>query len=201
MKNRILLQPKQVFGLLLIFSLLLSSCSVTNTIIEENDIVNSSKRFELKFLYRNYSIKSPLNYMEQSIVKEIASNGEIAYTVYDILSLMSLSYNLDAKVYLIIDNDVFPMVIEKMENENTKGISESRQDITTSDSTSMSVVTGYSENNIKVTRFTYKLNDEVVKKILASNQILFRYYSGPSMITLTLDKQKLKKFKELMARQ
>ena len=183
--------------ILITFSLF--SCKVTNKIYETNDLVYSSKRMELKLEYNKEERKSPLISMKQSIVKEI-SDKETSYHVYDVLILTSYSYKLDDKVFLIIDDEVFPMSIESKEFANSREVSEKTEDIMTSDSTTMSVVTGYSEYNRKITRFSYCLPEHVISKIKSSNQILFRYYAGPDMITVQLQKRKLDKLKELINR-
>jgi hypothetical protein len=90
------------------------------------------------------------------------------------------------------------MEIEKKEYENAKVLKEKKEDIVTSDSTSISVVTGYSEYNKKITRFTYKLPEKVIEEIKSAERVLFRYYSGPDMLTIILDNRKLRKLKELI---
>jgi hypothetical protein len=172
---------------------------VTNKIYEENDIVYSTKRKELKLAYRRQNKRTPITYAKQSIVKEISEKGTV-YKVFDALVLNSLSYQVEDKVFIIIDNEFFAMEIDKKEYEHTREIVEQKEDIATSDSTSVSVVTGYSENNRKITRFSYKLPDRVIEKIKNTNRVLFRYYSGPDMMTITLDGRKLKKLKQLTER-
>ena len=178
-------------------SFFLFSCKVTNRIFEEYDIVYSTKRLELKLAYPIKDSRSPITYMEQSIVKKITDN-ETVYKAYDALILTSLSFRLEDKVFLIIDNEVFPMVIEGKEDENSRTITEETADIATSDSTNISVVTGYSENNRKITRFSYQLTDNVIAKMRNADQVLFRYYLGPQMLTITLDDKKLKILKRLI---
>lgn len=185
--------------LTIFLSLFLFGCWVTNRIYEKSDIVYATKRIELKLEYHWHDRRSPITYAEQSIIKEISDKGTI-YKVYDAIVLPSLSYQLEDKVFIIIDNEVFAMEIEKKECENTKELKEKKEDIATSDSTSISVVTGYSENNRKITKFSYRLPEEVIEKIKNSEQVLFRYYSGPDMLTLTLENNKLKKLKELVYR-
>ncbi len=90
------------------------------------------------------------------------------------------------------------MVIDEMELENVKTISENTTDIQTSDSTTVSVTTGYSENNRKITRFSYKIPISTIMEIKKANQISIRYYSGPSMITVKPKNLSIKKIKELI---
>jgi len=187
----------EILGITLI-SMTFQSCSTSNKIYSDNDIVYSTKRFELKYSVKDRDRRSPLFYFTQSIIKEINSENEISYTAYDVLSLSSSSFKLDEKVFLIIDNEAFPMIIDKMELENVKSISENAENILTSDSTTVSVISGYSENNRKITRFCYKIPVATMTKIKDSNQLSLRYYSGPSMITVKPKKKSINKLKQLI---
>jgi hypothetical protein len=177
---------------------MLSSCSPYNRIYSEDDIVYSTKRFELKYDYKDRDRRTPIYFFTQSIVKEIDQNNNVSYRAYDVLFLTSSSFKLDEKVILIIDNKPYPMVIDEMELENVKSISENTTDIQTSDSTTVSVTTGYSENNRKITRFSYKIPVSTIMEIKKANQISIRYYSGPSMITVKPKNLSIKKIKELI---
>jgi hypothetical protein len=177
---------------------MLSSCSPYNRIYSEDDIVYSTKRFELKYDYKDRDRRTPIYFFTQSIVKEVDQNNNVSYRAYDVLFLISSSFKLDEKVIMIIDNKPYPMVIDKIELENVKTISENKTDIQTSDSTSVSVTTGYSENNRKITRFSYKIPLSTIMEIKKANQISIRYYSGPSMITVKPKNLSIKKIKELI---
>ena len=177
---------------------MLSSCSPYNKIYSEDDIVYSTKRFELKYDYNDRDRRTPIYFFTQSIVKEVDQNNNVSYRAYDVLFLISSSFKLDEKVILIIDNKPYPMVIDKIELENVKTISEDKTDIQTSDSTTVSVTTGYSENNRKITRFSYKIPVSTITEIKKADQLSIRYYSGPSMITVKPKKQSIKKIKELI---
>jgi len=177
---------------------MLSSCSPYNRIYSEDDIVYSTKRFELKYDYKYRDRRTPIYFFTQSIVKEVDQNNNVSYRAYDVLFLISSSFKLDEKVIMIIDNKPYPMVIDKIELENVKTISENTTDIQTSDSTTVSVTTGYSENNRKITRFSYKIPISTIMEIKKADQLSIRYYSGPSMITVKPKKLSIKKIKELI---
>lgn len=180
-----------------LFGIMLSACSTYNKIYTEDDIVYSTKRFELKYDYKNRSRRMPF-YFTQSIVKEVDKNNNVSYQAYDVISLTSSSFRVDEKAILIIDNEPYPMEIDKIELENVKTISESTTDIQTLDSTTVSVITGYSENNRKITRFSYKIPVSTIMEIKKADQLSIRYYSGPSMITVKPKKLSIKKIKELI---
>jgi hypothetical protein len=175
-------------------------CRVTNRIVVKEDVVYSSKRVELKLLHKDIDLRSPLQNVLQSIVKQIGVETETSYKVFDVLTLTSASFKLEDKVFYIIDGKVFPMPIESKEIENSKILSENREDIQAADSTKISVITGYSENNSKITRFSYSLTDEVVSKLKEANRLVIRYYTGPDMISINVKKRKLNKIKKLIDR-
>jgi hypothetical protein len=185
-----------VTGCFVITFLSLINCS--QKIYTKKDVVFSTKRYELKLEYKNIKHRSSLIYMKQKIVKQV-SEGDTICSIYDILIMRSLSYRLQNKVFLIVDNEAYPMKIEQKEYENSKIIKPIEEEVKTSDSTSMSVVTGYSENNRKATRFKYSLSNELIEKIKSTEQVLFRYYAGPDMITVTLKGRKLKKMKQILS--
>ena len=137
-------------------------------------------------------------YFTQSIVKEVYQNNNVSYRAYDVLSLTSSSFKFDEKAVLIIDNKPYPMVIDRIELENVKTISENSTDIQTLDSTTVSVITGYSENNRKITRFSYKIPVSTIMEIKKASKIYIRYYSGPNMITVKPKKISIKKIKEFI---
>jgi hypothetical protein len=197
MKSPISLKVCQISVFILICTVF-QSCVPSNKIIEQDDVVYKTKRIELSYMIRDVQFRSPLLYLKQSVVKEIKAYGTISYKVYDILTLTSSSFTLEDKVFLIVDNAVFPMVLEDKEFENTKTLTENKKDLLTSDSTTVSVVTGYSENDKKIARFSYRLNDEIVDKIKQSNEVIVRYYSGPSMISVPLNPKNLTQLKELI---
>jgi hypothetical protein len=128
-------------GLILtLISFIFSSCFSSSKIVMQNDIVYSTKRIELRYLCRDNNRRSPLLYLEQLIVKEIKSDNEKSIKVYDILALTSSSFKLEDKVFLIVDSDVYPMVIDIIEYENAKSITPNTENILAADSTTVSVV-------------------------------------------------------------
>jgi hypothetical protein len=180
-------------------SLAFVSCNLKLKILVETDAVYSTKRVSLKYYSKDQNKNSPLIYLQQSIVKEINPYDEITYTVFDMLAMNSESFNLHEKVFVIVDKEVYPMIIGGTEYEYAKNVTEDKTDLLLADSTTVSVVTGYSENNMKKFRFSYKLSDTLISKIQNSDEVLFRYYSGPAMLTVPLKGRKLEKVKQLIA--
>ena len=186
------------FIALVLFAISFNSCTLTSKLFIEEDIVYSTKRAELTYGVKDTNPRSPLNFFRQSVVKEIKINNEITYTAYDILYLSKSSFRLEDRVFLIIDDNPFQMTINKKEIDYLKSISEDKTDILATDSTTVSVTTGYSESESKITRLTYEIPEEVIARIKTSNKLMIRYYSGPSMITVKVRYQTLRKLKRLI---
>lgn len=53
-------------------------CISSSRIVVQDDIVNSSKRLELRYLIRDFNKRSPLLYLVQQLVKEIKSDTMLA---------------------------------------------------------------------------------------------------------------------------
>jgi hypothetical protein len=189
---------KFIFTVAIILSLVLQGCSSFNRIIREDDIAYSTRRISLKYLLKDYDRRSPLLYVEQSVVKEIRDNNSVSYTAYDILHLNGSGFEVDNNIFFIVDDHAYQMQIDRRESDYSRTLSEETTDIQTSDSTSVTVATGYSFENSKITRFSYPVPLDVIKKINESNKMKLRYYSGPDMITVALRKRHLLKLKKLI---
>lgn len=185
-------------SLILILCTLFQSCISTNRILVQDDLVYATKRLELRYLCKNTNRRSPLLYVEQTVSKEIKANNEISYKIYDVVVMPSTSFNLKDEVFLIIDQEVYPLTIDKMELENAKSFTENKEEILRSDSTKVTIVTGYSENNRKITRFSYSLTTEMISKIKEAHKVQFQYYAGPSMLNVKMKMTDLNKFKRLI---
>ena len=169
-------------------------------IIVENDIVNSTKRVKRDFHYNKAcEEKSPFIKMDQTLFKEINDSGNAVYYVFDNISLRYDSYGLEERVYIILDEKtVLPMDIINFNREFRTHISEDNKKILTADSTYTNIVTGYSHYNWLNYKIHYLLEDEDILKIIDSENVYFRYYAGPDMITVKLTGYRLQKFKKLI---
>ncbi|MGE4289659.1 MAG: hypothetical protein AB7E36_13330 [Salinivirgaceae bacterium] len=194
---------KLAFKLIVFFGVIsvivsFSSCIVFSHIQQQTDRVYDTRRFETTFNYSGFLKAPSLIEAKQTLVKEISDKGT-TYTVYDVLILSGLSYQLSQQVFLLIDNDVFPIQLKGVEQENSRTVSQETKDITTADSTTISVVTGYTDSNRKITRFSYQLSDTIIEKIKHADQVIFQYYAGPEILTLKMKSLRLNRFKKLIA--
>ena len=195
MKNRVI----RFSGLMaILFVMLLQGCSLFSTIIEEHDVVYNTHRKSLTLKLEDRNRLSHVLYVEKTFVTETSADQSVTVQVYDVLTMSGSGFDLEDRVFIIIDEKAFPLTLSTKELEHTSYIDEDREDVKTSDSTSVSVVTGYSTNNRKITRLNYSLSKEIISKIQDSERISFRYYAGPEMSTITILRSDLKKIKEML---
>ncbi len=180
--------------------ILLQSCDALTGITVENDVVKSSKRMKMVFSYvYTQERHSPLQEIKQTVLKEFNAENETTYSVYEVLLMDKDTHPLNKELYVIIDGEVNQIQLKSLESEDDTSLSEKKKDILTADSTKVSVVTNYSLNSRKKFKISYMLNNELIEKMKNSNEVKFRYYAGPDMITTKLNSLNLSRFKKLIA--
>lgn len=176
----------------------LVSCSISYPIHSQKDAAKSSQRFDWRHISFDLELRSPLNHIEQTFVKEINSDGRVNFNVYDIVNLKSEDFLLENLVYLLLDGKPIKIVPETKEN-NLRTIDQLSNGIT-ADPTNISMVNGYAPNNQQVTRLKYQLTPAIVDQIMISKEIAFQYYSGPSILTVRFTPNKMRSLKMLLAK-
>jgi len=140
-----------------------------------------------------------LVYLDQSFVKQLNGDHLAQYRLYDIVVLYAEAFRLEDQVFLLLDDKPVALQPQKREDDVMVSKDVKRDDILTADSTTVSVVTGYREDNYRVTRLEYVLAPEVVEQILEAKSIQFRYYSGSNIITVSFPAEKVVQLKKLFA--
>lgn len=190
---------KQSFILLIAVILLMSTgCSLPQRIVSEKDVVNSSNRISYTYHVTDIKPRSPLIFREQTIVKEIMPDQQVKYKVYDYIALTRHSFDLEDDFFLIADDQVIKLQPDKKDFEISNSRVEDKKEILTSDSTKVTVVTGYTESSRKIARFSYTLTEDMVEQIKASRRVRYQYYAGPQMISMVVKRKDLKKIKRLI---
>ncbi len=123
-------------------------------------------------------------YTQQTLQKTIKNNGEIDYWVYERLTISTKMHPLDPTIYLLIDDKVVPIALKMQESETFTQISEDTKTVSTSDSTQVTVVSGYSQSDYRSIRIQYSLDEQVIRLLQNVQSIFIRYYFGPQMVTL-----------------
>jgi hypothetical protein len=192
-------QTPFLFCLIAICVCLLSSCSFNQTLVI-NDEIRNVKTAQIS--YRELDVRlnrSPLEYLEQTILKTVHPGAGSSYEVFDQLVLDNKSFAPDPKVYLIIDGKIVEPKITRIESGSHVQIHEHTDDIITADSTEISVVTGYSETNQQLVRFQYSISENLLRQIAYSEQTLIRYYAGPAIITVRLSGMNKNRISKLLS--
>ncbi|HMM11991.1 MAG TPA: hypothetical protein PKE03_07855 [Bacteroidales bacterium] len=166
---------------------------------EEHDIVKNSLRFRQEFYFNEVvERRTPFLGLHKTMLREVDADGTEILKVYDRLSLALGSFKPKNTVYLIIDGQVFSCESIDAEQDVLSNISEDKKDVLTADSTKVSVVTGYSSSQSRLIRYSYFISPEVISKMQNAESIAFRYYAGPSMMTVTVGPANLKNIKKLL---
>ena len=188
--------------LILAFLFFILGCSVSRNqgLIIEKDTAKSTLRIKKGFRnLRALEDSSPLFSLSKTILKEIKDNDSSTYTVYDNLSMRIHSHPIEDSLYIILGSEAIPVKIDTQESTTGSSISESKSNILTADSTTVSVVTDYNQHEYMISKITYTLSPELIEKMRIWNIIKFRYYSGSSMITTQLKESETLWLKKMIA--
>ncbi|MFV0470725.1 MAG: hypothetical protein ACK5L7_01640 [Paludibacteraceae bacterium] len=185
--------------ILTLATLLLSGCGITNSIRIENDIVMKTKRVTYSVYFSANQRYEPYYSQDISFVKETDKNNRTTYTIFDVITLPVESFDIEEdKLYMIIDDDVISFPTTYVKQYDSRKITEKKGEIMKSDSTKVSVVTGYDVVNKKTIHMTHILSDEIVEKIRKANVLNLRYYMGASYINSEIKKKKMENLKKMI---
>ena len=184
--------------ILLAFTLLtVTGCvNLRSGIFEENDRVMKTR----KVTYETYFVSNQRyeqSYTQKiTFLKETDRNSITNYTLYDVITLPVESFDLDDKMYIVADDDIINLPVSTQNQFNTKKINEKKDEILQSDSTKITVVTGYDVVNKKTIQMTHPINDDILQKILQAHELHLRYYVGPNAINSEIKGTKLRNIKK-----
>lgn len=177
----------------------LTSCQLFKNIFVEEDVVNSTSRIRTEFEYRMAKeLSSPLILVAQTIIRETGKDSSTGIRIYDRIQLESNSFQLENRVYLLVDGKPHQAKVEDLEYERLRKIQENRKEVLTADSTKVSVVTGYDRSETSSYKLTYTISPATVEKIKTCNKLQFRYYAGPDMITTKMSRYELSRLKKVL---
>jgi|WetSurMetagenome_2_1015567.scaffolds.fasta_scaffold29843_2 hypothetical protein len=189
---------KTNFGLAFIALIMsMASCSgriYNHVITYDDEFRNNSKRIT-RISIRNEERRTEINTAKIVFekVKEVSA-GESFSSAYFVIERSSTSFRIESEGYMKAGGKKFelklvdPVSEYKTENE------------TTAMSTESSDSTGYSSFQMSDTntrqwydeKFITDFSPEMVKAISSADELIFRFYFGPSQATYILDGKKLK---------
>ncbi|MDX9846638.1 MAG: hypothetical protein RBT74_06635 [Tenuifilaceae bacterium] len=181
--------------------LLFSGCVGLRGIRSEYDVVTSTNRYKSNFTYlRTQERFSSLSRVNQSVVGERTQDGSSKFRVYDVVVLNGNGFRVSEEVYVIVDKAPHKVIVDLVDRETLSKNEEVRSSVLTSDSTTVSVVTGFNQYEQRVNRIAYTLDNALVDAIKQANRVYFRYYAGPDMITVRMNSAELRRLKKLFNR-
>jgi len=178
--------------------LTMSSCA-WNRIEIQHDKVKSLDRVKAQYnFFQTEERRSPMQCINQSILKQINTQNKATYTFYDAVNLNHSNYQLEDTIYLFIGKEVFPLPVSFQRNNAITSLTENTRTILTADSTRVPILTGLALNNKNLYHLSYEVPANVMQKILSEDEIMYRYYFGHEMVTARLKGMNLKKLKRVI---
>ncbi len=208
MKKRVL---KIAIGSLLILSmsscmpfgaiLMLKAIKEHNEIIVEKDDARSALVARAKFYhYMPMEKLSPLDRINQTIVKQSTKNEFNTFKVFDIVRLKDWSFPISQEVYIIVDGEAFHLGVDGLEHETITKIDELAEDMSTAIKNDRTIDThSLNSYNQKVSRLSYQIDIEIIEQIIDADTVMLRYYAGPNMITVQFNEFHLGRLKKLIS--
>lgn len=190
---------KKIF-VLTIVAFVLASCSLfRSAVVVENDKIMNSRRIIYDMYFTNNKRYEQSYSQLVTVMKETDRNNVTTFTLYDVITLPVNSFEIDeSRMYLIINDDVIPLTNTYKKQFEHRKISEKKDEIMKSDSTKVSVVTGYDVTNQKKVQMTHIIAPETMHKILEAREAHLRYYVGPNIINSEIKGSKLSNLKTLI---
>ncbi len=142
--------------------------------------------------------KTPFIHLKKTFYKVQDSSGNSTFYVYDVLTLDHGSFDIEEKLFMIIDGKSFALKGELQVPENFIATSTDTETIMTADSSEVEVVTDYSRNQWKHYRMHYSLDPVILEQIKNAREVLFRYYAGPDMMTVRMRGHRLRSLQKIL---
>jgi len=202
MKNEINIRKILSFSYLGLLMIFISGCSwlVFARFQQFNDeFRNSTKtitRMQLRPLERRTEVGSAyiIFEREQSVESDIVST-------YCVITRSSASFAADRQAFIKIDNDSYELTLQNLVSEQKMQTETSTSSFTESDSTGVSSgSTSDSDTRIWIVdKFIFRPTDEMVNKIVRSDNLILRFYFGPIPATYRIYGEDLKLLKKTLA--
>ena len=171
-----------------------------NEIIVEEDNVRKTTLARTNFYYHNpIEAISPLEKVQQTIVKQKHSNGVYSFKVYNIIQLKSKSFPVTSEAYIIIDAIPLRLDVGEVNSESTIDIDELADDVGRAiDNDAFASGIRLSNYGQTVCRLWHPLSKEMEQRIRNASDIRFRFYTESNMITIRLTHDQIDRLKRLI---
>jgi len=193
--NQSIILSTSLISILLSF---LTSCFFYEPIRVEYDDVKKIKRLNCINTISPKERGSPIHSVKNEYVKEVDERGLETYHLYVTVNESKSSFGLEDEFYILIDDEDVKKQIDNKQSKDFDSITENRSNILTADSTTVNVVTGYSNNSYLKEQFTITLTEQEINKIKNCTNMAYRYYIGRNQATCILKHTELNKLKKLI---
>ncbi|UBM62864.1 hypothetical protein LA303_02525 [Candidatus Sulfidibacterium hydrothermale] len=185
-------------------SVFLSRCATSSVdfVTSQYDQVKKEKRIRMRITFPYVRERYTTFYsLQKDILKIIKANGETQYQVFDRLNVSIDSYPLSDTVFLIADNQAYPIVVRHRKTEIFHHPEVEKSQVRKNDSTTVSVISGVNEKEYKSIQFQYPLTRQEVNALQHADSASFQYYANPDVYKLKLSYYTLKRLKKFFAKQ
>ncbi len=177
---------------------LLLACSPS--VYVETDKVSGTRYVKCEIYLTNNDFREPSYSQKLIVVKETKRNQKPVYNWYDVITMPVESFEIDTKnIYLIVDDEVLALENSYEKQLGEQNVNEKKNEIMQSDSTKISVVTGYDVVQKSVYQMTHPVSEELMNRIFNANEVTLRYTVGPQFINSEIKGKKLNNLKKLIA--
>jgi hypothetical protein len=183
---------------LFIFSLFfLLSCSSLRDgryEIQKDEFKNQSNISLIQYLTPSEK-KTGIGRLKITYQRQLDVN-EASLKLYVSVSRIESSFPIDKNAFVKANDKTFELVLDSQWSEYKTAYS-TKSNTTKSDSTTTTITETNSEQYYN-DKFVINLNFHIVESILQSNKLVFRFYSGPEMLTYELNSYQLNRLKGLL---
>jgi len=187
MKKKLLL-----FGLT---AFMLTGCSFFFPYRVVSDEFKNTKKaiFEIDLTPKEYNraITSSNITFEHSL-----SDSTKTMNAYFIIHRSSSSFHLDKKCFMKASGKSYEITIENTETESRSAQNSTTTSVTVKDSTKLKTISN--TDNWYEDRFIIRLSPAMIESIQNTNELIFRFYSGPEQATFEFSNWTLKRVKQVL---
>lgn len=194
---------KKIILSLIVASFILNGCIIVkrSTRIYTNvDPVHHALRHHVTFFFLNgIEWPSQVNTLKKSVLKIVAKKSQkVDYMVYDQLYLDASSGPVKDSVFIMVDGQIFPKKLKGLTLINRSEVNTSSNQVMTSDSTVVNVVSGVQTHYWNEASFHYSISPILANTMRYANDIRFIYYIGPHIFTVKFTRSQLNKLRKLI---
>lgn len=165
---------------------------------ETQDKFRGVNRFTFEESLRPEEKRPSVSSVRNFYLNEVDATGRSVVSLYIILIKNQLDFYTEDTCYIATDGQLMRKVIKTKETEHFTTISESTSNILKADSSTVSVIDSYSQNNYVQNRFKLEFTTEEIDLILQTNALSFRYYGGGKTSTFLVPGANLEKIKRVL---